>query len=586
MEKANHQVGVISSIVPRFVPSNLQRWIAIASLAMLFQIALGGVYTVNSVLSNINADLGPSSLYSWLLSAPTLASGTAAIVLGQVGDVFGRRWVSLFTGISAIISCIIALSAHSVGQVVAAQVFLGFNQAGSSLLPASINELVSTKNRGYVFSAVNCLSAVWNIAGSLIAHALLANTALGWKSVYWMILAMNIFGVVATFLFYFPAKPLATKETPARQIVAEFDYVGLFAIIAGPLLVLLGIIWIPQYGARSARFLAPFLAGVAILICLGFYEVSIPKKPMLHPFLWKRVRTFTMILIVTFSTGMVYYSIFALFPVFLASVYDGSDIVGIGVDSIPLGTGNVLGGLTVGFLLPWLGPKIGTTPLLVAGPLLQIIFLPMLALSKFNSKSIPWAFSFLGAAGLGVIELLTIILIQYSAPDEWIGFASGSLALLRSLGGSSGNAIFQTVLQNKIAQFVPTAIATAALENGLPKTSLQEFIEIMMGVVTTTPITSVPGVSDKIILASTVASRKAYIQSFNWIWYVAIVFMFVGLVCAALTKDLSPVMVKHRAQHLKFEDSGSQKAAEMKAEEGASTTKDDLDGTVIQEEFK
>lgn len=106
-----------------------------------------------------------------------------------------------------------------------------------------------------------------------------------------------------------------------------------------------------------------------------------------------------MILIVTFVTGMIFYPIFALFPAFLGNVYDGADLVQIGVDSIPLGTGNVFGGLTVGFLLPYLGPKIGTTPLLAIGPVLQLLFLPMLCLSRVDSKAIPLAFSFLGAAG-------------------------------------------------------------------------------------------------------------------------------------------------------------------------------------------
>lgn len=109
--------------------------------------------------------------------------------------------------------------------------FLGFNQAGSSLLPAAIAELVTKKHRGYVLSAVNVLALVWNVAGSLIAHALVANTAPGWRSVYWMVLVMNLAGVIMSYLTYFPDKPLATRGSAASELVRTFDYIGLLGIV-------------------------------------------------------------------------------------------------------------------------------------------------------------------------------------------------------------------------------------------------------------------------------------------------------------------------------------------------------------------
>lgn len=108
--------GFVSSLAPRILGPESLRWAAIVSLAMMFQIALGGVYTVNSILVQLNQELGPGGSFTWLISAPTLASAVMGIVLGQLGDVFGRRWVSLFTGISAIIACIIALPATNINM--------------------------------------------------------------------------------------------------------------------------------------------------------------------------------------------------------------------------------------------------------------------------------------------------------------------------------------------------------------------------------------------------------------------------------------------------------------------------------------
>lgn len=143
------------------------------------------------------------------------------------------------------------------------------------------------------------------------------------------------------------------------------------------------------------------------------------------------------------------------------------------------------------------------------------------------------------SVGLGVIELLTILLVQLAAPDKWIGFACGSLALMRSLGGAAGNAIFQTVLQSKAAQFIPEAVAASALSAGLPASSLQEFILILTGTLTTTPVTAVPGVNADIITQSTLAMKNAYLRAFRYIWYAAIPFMFIGLVASLACKDVS-----------------------------------------------
>lgn len=108
------ELGFISGLLPRVVGPGLHRWLAIFSLSMMYQMALGGVYTVNSVLYNINEDLGPSPAYPWLLSAATLTTGVLGVVMGQLGDVFGRRWVSMSTGISAIIAAVIGIRAQSI----------------------------------------------------------------------------------------------------------------------------------------------------------------------------------------------------------------------------------------------------------------------------------------------------------------------------------------------------------------------------------------------------------------------------------------------------------------------------------------
>lgn len=70
-----------------------------------------------------------------------------------------------------------------------------------------------------------------------------------------------------------------------------------------------------RYEWNSAHVIATIVAGVAVLVALGFYEVYMPLQyPMLPTRLFRNVRGFTMLLVLCFVSGMLYYSMNVLWP--------------------------------------------------------------------------------------------------------------------------------------------------------------------------------------------------------------------------------------------------------------------------------
>jgi len=336
------------------------------------------------------------------------------------------------------------------------------------------------------------------------------------------------------------------------EIMKSFDWVGVILIAAAPTLMLIGIIWVTTYGARSAHFLAPFLLGCVLMIVLGLHQAYIAHTPLLHPTLFGRLRTFTSTLMVALVGGMLFYSLEDFLPTYLQVVYDGNDSIKIGVDSMPFGAGTNIGGVGAAVLLPVLGKRIGTNWMVTIGVLLQVIFIPLMSYPSITNKGAALAFSLLGGIGIGIVELLTLLLIQYSTPDEFIGFASGSLGLFRTLGGSFGTAIYTTIFTNKATSLVPVRVATAAVMAGLPESSVPQLLGILTGSVNM-PITSVPGISLPIIEASTVALKIAYRSAFQYVWWTSIPFGILALGCALVTKDLSSQLTMQVVQHIKTE---------------------------------
>lgn len=162
-----------------------------------------------------------------------------------------------------------------------------------------------------------------------------------------------------------------------------------------------GIINVSQYPPSSGQFLGPFIAGVVVCIALGVWEIYGTKNPLLHPFLFARFRTFTLICIVTFlSGGLFFYGFQALFPQYLVLVF-GSDARQTGLDGMPLGAGTWIGGVGSLFLLRPIGRRIGTTPILIFGAFATALFVPLLALVDGSPSSKSMVYGFTCFAGFG-----------------------------------------------------------------------------------------------------------------------------------------------------------------------------------------
>ncbi|KIX08868.1 uncharacterized protein Z518_03525 [Rhinocladiella mackenziei CBS 650.93] len=389
---------------------------------------------------------------------------------------------------------------------------------------------------------------------------MVVDTAPGWRTVYWVGLASGVSLSIATFLTYRPEAPLATRNVSAKEVLRDFDYLGFIGITSGITLFLMGIVWEPQYGSTSPHFLAPLTIGILVTIGTGFQQVYWTKSPILHPFLWRRFRTFTLQAIVVFVSGMLFYSLQALYPQFMTSCFVGNDPIQVGISQLPLGVSTV-GGVISGLVLPWLSRRIGTNGVLAVGVFICALFIALIAVVDYDQQGMAMGLASAATFGIGKsayehtvlswTNLLSIPLIQLCAPDEWIGFATGLRTLMSLGGGSVATSVFTTIFTGRAAEFVPEDVSAAAAAAGLPSSSIPALLSILTGATPNISPTSVPGLTSEIMQVSQVALKKAYIRSFRYVWYSSIPFGVVALVAAAYTKDLTPVMTEKVAQVLK-----------------------------------
>lgn len=90
-------------------------------------------------------------------------------------------------------------------------------------------------------------------------------------------------------------------------------------------------------------------------------------------------------------------------------------------------------------------------------------------------------------------------------------------------------AIYIAILGNRVAATLPSEVSEAALNAGLPKSSLAAVLE---AVSESTSMAKIPGITEKIILAVTDAVKTAYSESFSTVFLVSITFGGLSIIAA------------------------------------------------------
>lgn len=164
---------------------------------------------------------------------------------------------------------------------------------------------------------------------------------------------------------------------------------------------------------------------------------------------------------------------------------------------------------------------------------------------------------------LGVLATFTIgwidnisfpgVTLLWESQD--IGLATGVLGSIRAIGGAVAQTVYVSILQNKLTFNLPALVTPAALNAGLPKSSLPQ----LFAGITAGNFTSVPGITPEIIAAASAATQKAYIESFRIVFYATIPFGVLLIIFSALSPNFEKYLslnVAKRLQNLKEEMRG------------------------------
>ena len=441
------------------------RWLALVFLSLGLAIVIIDNTVLNVAIPYILRDLHTSlDSLQWVVSGYALIIATLLILMGRLGDIFGRKKIFLVGCVLFAIGSTIASFAHSSTVLFIGEALIEALGA-AAMMTSSLALLVSEfkgRERPIAFG-------VWgSVAG---ASATLGPILGGYFTTYhswrWSLRINVVVALVAILGSIF------IQESKGEQ-GKKFDIGGALLSGLGLFFLVFGFIegrkygwwhsveqfslygWHLSFGGWSVIPVA-FLLSVLFLVIFTVYEGMIVNKgvtPILRLSLF-RSWGFSMGLVTLMVISLGQFGVFFILPVFLQTVL-GLNAIQTGVVFLSSSITVMVVGPLSGYIASRINPKWVVTIGMIAS-CIGTYWLGQLLSTSTTGWSLAPAFIFFGI-GIGATSAQLTNIILSGVPHELAGEASAVNTTMRQVGTSIGIAILGTVLASSVISGVKTNI--------------------------------------------------------------------------------------------------------------------------------
>ncbi|KAJ1948338.1 hypothetical protein FBU59_001642 [Linderina macrospora] len=423
----------------------LARLIAImVSLSMASFLAGLDTSILGSALPAISNSFDGLSQVAWISAAYILTFTSLQPIVSKVSEIFGRLPVLIASLLVFCAGSAVCGAASSVTMLIGGRAMAGVGGCGLvTMVQVIIIDVLPLRERGIYMSFTNLASTAAVAAGPLMGGAITDHWVWRW-CFYLNIPICAVIIVVAL---------ISVRTTPvtgtAKEKLERVDFPGAFLLLAGLVLLILGLNWGGKdYSWSSPAVISTLVLGLVLLIAFIGVEKWVAKEPIIHFRLFTSRDTLP-ILIAQFFLGIgIIFTTFYM-PIYF-TVVRGTTSTIAGLYILPYLVGMLATGLVMGQVIArfnmyrpfiWVGLAGMTT---IAG-LFSLIT---------STTSIAVVLVLMGAfgifSGMGLMPLM--IAIQAACLPKDAGMAATLALFLRNIGQIVGIAINGSVLNNQLVK--------------------------------------------------------------------------------------------------------------------------------------
>ncbi len=422
----------------RGVLSHRQIMTILAGLLLGMLLAALDMTIMGSATKTIADQLHGQTIQAWVTTAYLITSTISTPLYGKLSDILGRKPMYLTAITLFLAGSVLSAMATSMYELAAFRAVQGLGAGGlMSLALAILADLVSPRERskyqGYFMAVWGTSSVLGPVIGGFFAGAGTFAGIDGWRWVFLVNVPVGIVALVVVARFL---------NVPHTKVKHRVDYwgAGALAVALVPLLIVAeqGREW----GWASASALAMYAIGAIGLVAFVFVERMMGDEALLPLRLFRRP-VFSLGNIINFVMGIGMFGMMMSLPLYLQIVL-GSTPTESGLQTLPMTAGILVGSMGSGILISRTG-RYKRFP--IAG--LGIVSISMFLFAQIGVDTpIVQTMLVMALAGLGLgLCMQTLILaIQNDVQAKDMGVATSSATFFRSIGGTVGTAVFQSIL--------------------------------------------------------------------------------------------------------------------------------------------
>ncbi|WP_318210986.1 MFS transporter [Streptomyces sp. SJL17-1] len=424
--------------------------VAIGALLLGMLLAALDQTIVSTALPTIVSELGGMEHLSWVVTAYMLASTAVTPLWGKLGDQYGRKKLFQAAIVLFLIGSALCGIAQNMPQLIAFRAVQGLGGGGLMVLSmAIVGDLVSPRERGKYQGLFGAVFGATSVLGPLLGGVF--TEQLSWRWVFYINLPI---GIVALFVI------AAVLHIPVRSTRHTIDYLGTFLIAS----VATCLVLVASLGGTTWAWGSPQIIGLAVLgavLLVWFVCVERRAAEPVLPLKLFRIRTFSLVAVISFVVGFAMFGAMTYLPTFL-QVVQGVTPTMSGVHMLPMVAGMLITSTASGQIVSRTGrwkvfPIAGTA----------ITCLGLLLLNELTETSSTWEMSvyfFVFGAGLGLVMQVLVLVVQNAVPYEDLGVATSGATFFRSIGASFGVAVFGTIFTNRLTHKLDDVFTAAGPE--------------------------------------------------------------------------------------------------------------------------
>jgi len=386
--------------------------------------------SVAPALPTIQHELGLSTTgLAWALSAYVVVSSVSTPILGRLGDIFGRRRMTIVIAVATLAGCAVAAVAHSLLLLILGRALQGVGGGVFAISFGIVRDELPPARHAAGFGLVSAMWGVGGGAGFPLSGVIVDQLSYRW--LFWIsAIVVGVAGVAVRALVGEP--PLRTR--------ARIDWTGGVLFASGLGAALLAISQGRQWGWGSAAVVGLFAAGAAVLAAWARWELRV-DEPLADLRLFAR-RALWPLNVNAMLAALALWTMFLLVPTFVrtppAAGYGfGSSATAAGFYLVPLAVLALLGAVVA--------PRLPPRPALVGGTSVTLAAFAFLA-AAHDARWEIMVGSGLCGLGAGLMTASTAYLISLGVPHAQIGEANGMTSMVRAVGGATGATVVGAIL--------------------------------------------------------------------------------------------------------------------------------------------